>query len=102
MQSGESIPTTIAAMPVLLFSRIDERHQATNNCVHIRSDLGVLTPAWGVAICKPPTGGGYYLYRCEEDWMPVTDTWHASLADAKHQAASEYEGVESTWEEPPC
>lgn len=69
--------------------------------MHIRADIGVLGPAWGVAVCEAPSGEGYFLYRCEDDWMPVTDTWHASLDDAKHQAEFEYVGVERTWQEPP-
>jgi hypothetical protein len=88
-------------MPVLLFSRIDERHRPTGSCTHIRSDIGVLGPAWGLAICKPRDGQGYFLYRCEDDWMPVTDTWHETIDDAKHQAQFEYEGIESTWQLPP-
>ena len=33
----------------------------------------------------------------DETWQPVTDTWHETLEDAKHQAEFEYEGVASTW-----
>jgi hypothetical protein len=98
---SQSVPTIISAMPVVAFSRIDERHRATGACVHIRSDIGVLGPAWGIAICESARGEGYFLYRCEDDWMPVTDTWHESLEDAKHQAEFEYAGVERTWQRPP-
>jgi hypothetical protein len=96
-----SVPTIIGAMSDVLFSRIDDRHRATNGCVHIRSDVGLLGPAWGLAICRPPKGEGCFLYRCEDDWMPVTDTWHASLDDAKQQAEFEYAGVDATWQLPP-
>jgi hypothetical protein len=97
--TDDSIPTIIDGMPVVLFSRIDQRHAATNNCTHIRFG-DVLGPAWGLAICDAGKDG-FYLLRCEDDWVPVTDTWHDSIANAKGQAAFEYEGVEATWQEPP-
>lgn len=34
--------------------------------------------------------------------MPVFDSWHATVAEAKRQAALEFEGGDSTWEEPPA
>jgi hypothetical protein len=38
---------------------------------------------------------GTYLLYVDDSGEVVTDTWHASLEDALHQAAFEYEGL--TW-----
>jgi hypothetical protein len=59
---------------------------------------GISGPAWGVAICESRDDQGFFLFSCEDDRIPVTETWHASLDDARRQAEFEYEGLESTWE----
>ena len=99
MAADNSIPTIIDGMPVVFFSRVDERHRPTGKCTHIRYG-DALGPAWGLAICAAGDDG-FYLFRCEDDWAPVTDTWHDSVQDAKAQAVFEYEGVEATWRQPP-
>ena len=40
----------------------------------------------------------YYLFYCDAEWEPVTDTWHQTLEAAKGQAEFEYRGVTTTWE----
>jgi hypothetical protein len=97
----ENIPTIIGASRVVLYSQIDERHRPTGACHHIVHGDGIIGPAWGVAICESRNGEGFVLFSCEDDWIPVTETWHASLDDARRQAEFEYEGLESTWETPP-
>lgn len=99
MASDESIPTVIDGMPVVLFSRIDDRHEPTENCTHIVAG-SIQGPAWGVAICDAGKDG-YYLFRCESDWMPVTDTWHESIERARDQAEFEYFNLQETWQSPP-
>jgi hypothetical protein len=101
MPREENIPTIIGASPVVLFSQIDERHRATGGCRHIVHGGGVLGPAWGVAICRSTDGEGYFLFSCEDDWIPVSDTWHPTLEEAKRQAEFEYNGLAATWESPP-
>ena len=102
MSSNENIPTILGAMQVVLYSRIDERHRPTDACRHIIHGGGVLGPAWGVAICSCSDKSGYYLFSCEDDWYPVSDTWHQTIEDAKRQAEFEYEGISSTWDSPPA
>jgi hypothetical protein len=63
--------------------------------------VGEIGPAWGVAICRDLDSGGFVLFSCADDWLPVADTWHATLKEAKREAESEYEGVSRTWEAPP-
>jgi hypothetical protein len=94
------VPETIVGAEVVLYTRIDERHLATNNCRH---EVGgtIQGPAAGLAICRPPGDDGYYLIYCDEDWGAITDTWHLTLDDAKHQAEFEYAGVSETWSNGP-
>jgi hypothetical protein len=39
-----------------------------------------------------------YLYSCDENWVPFTDTWHESVEEAKRQAEFEYVGSSVTWQ----
>jgi hypothetical protein len=87
-----NIPTIIGGGRVLHYTRLDERHV---------SHKEVTTLPYGLAICEVE-GSGIFLFMCEDDWMPVFDSWHATVAEAKRQAAFEFEGVDSTWEEPPA
>jgi hypothetical protein len=98
----ENIPTVIGGLGVVLYSQIDERHRPTGRCRHLVNGAGEVGPAWGVAICKDPDTGAFFVYSCEDDWMPAADTWHASLEEAKQQAEFEYEGLAATWEVPPA
>jgi hypothetical protein len=86
-----NIPTVIGGGRVLYYTRIDERHEA-------RTDPGKIP--YGLAICDVE-GIGIFLFTCEDDWMPIFDSWHATVGEAKRQASFEFEGVDSTWEQPP-
>lgn len=88
----ECIPTVIGAGRVVFYSRIDARHKARAR---------VETEPYGLAICQAKDGSGFFLFTCEDDWMPVYDSWHASLDEAKNQAAYEWDGIGETWEAPP-
>ena len=88
----ECIPTIIGGGKVLLYSRIDDRHRASQQ---------VEAEPYGIAICQEKDGRGVLLFTCEDDWMPVFDSWHATTDEAKAQAASQWDGIADTWEEPP-
>ena len=59
----------------------------------------VMGPAAGLAICKYEEEAGFYLFGCDQNWHPITDTFHDSVDDAKSQAEVEYVGVSNTWQE---
>lgn len=86
-----NIPSIIGRGRVLYYTRIDERHVPRENPTNL---------PYGIAICDVD-GSGIFLFTCEDDWIPVTGSRHASVEDAKGQAAFEFNGVHSTWEEPP-
>jgi hypothetical protein len=86
-----NIPTIIGGGRVLFYTRIDERHVARDGS----TDL-----PYGLAICEVD-GSGIFLFTCEDDWMPAFDSWHATVDEAKRQAAFEFDGVDVTWEQPP-
>lgn len=44
------------------------------------------------------TESGWLLLRIDASGDPITDTWHASLQEAKEQARFEYEIEEGDWE----
>jgi hypothetical protein len=64
---------------------------------------GIITPiqpfprAHAVEIVQTPDD--YYLYRLDAIGNAFTDTWHASMAEAKRQASFEYGINESDWSE---
>jgi len=87
-----SIPTVIGGGRVLFYSRIDERHHPR------RAEQ---EEPYGLVVCERKGSAGVFLFTCEDDWMPVVDSWHATVEEAKKQAALEWDGIETTWEEPP-
>ena len=92
----KKIPASIGSATVISYTPIDGRHKATEKTRHIVGGQ-VQSPMAGLAICQYPEDSGYYLFYCDADWTEVTDTWHASIEDAKHQAEFEYEGSSKTW-----
>jgi hypothetical protein len=95
----QSAPEEVGGFEVVLYTAIDERHSPTG-----RASLSVAGatggPVAGLAICKDIGEAAYYLFYCDEDWDPLTDSWHETLDGAKDQAEREFEGVSDTWEEP--
>ncbi len=85
------IPTILGGCRVLYYTRIDERHVSRKRTTS--------TP-YGLAICDAD-GSGVFLFTCGEGWTTVFDSWLRTVAEAKRQAALEFEGVDSTWEQPP-
>ncbi len=96
----EHIPGIIGAGRVVLYSRIDERHELTGAGWQMLHGEPALRSAWGVAITECIDRDGFFLLSCEEDWMPVAEAWYPSLEDAKCQAEFEYEGLGATWQVP--
>ena len=91
-------PELIGNARVLRWSVIDQRHHPTGKCRHIVG--GHLEgPVAGLAICQYEKNAGYFLLYCDTSWGEITDTWHATLDDALHQAEFEYAGVSETWRE---
>ena len=90
-------PSVIGNARVLFFSRIDDRHRHTGNTTQIVAGA-VQGPANGMAICQYEGEDSFYLFGCNENWEPITDTWHATIEAAKEQAEFEYEGISETWE----
>lgn len=90
--------TILDGARVLMVTAIDDRHRHTGNCRHFKNGE-LQKPATYLAICRydDRADGGIYLLACDADWNVVTDTWHETVADARHQAALEYEGVDETW-----
>jgi hypothetical protein len=89
------IPRAVDGIPVLWFTAIDSRHRPTGACRHI-SSRGLFDPAAGLLICGHEKSS-VYLFSCDADWVPFTDTWHPSIEEAKCQAEFEYAGSSATW-----
>jgi hypothetical protein len=90
-------PREINGANVIRYSPIDSRHHPTGNCRHMVAGVPQ-GPAEGVAVCQYGHDDGYYLFGCDVEWKPITDTWHAALEDAMRQAEFEYQGVSETWQ----
>lgn len=92
-----NVPKEIGGAKVVLYSLIDEKHRHTGNCKQIVSGV-LMGAASGLAICKCRGENAFYLFGCDENWKPLTDTWHETVDDAKAQAEFEYEGINETWQ----
>ena len=42
-------------------------------------------------------GESFFLFGCDAEWNPITDTWHNNLGEAVEQAEFEYKGSKNTW-----
>ena len=90
-----NIPENIDGAKVLLYTTIDDRHQATENCKQIIDNKEMRKAEWA-SICQYENDDGYYLfYGYSQNQM--SDTYHSSLDEAKDQAEFEYLGVSNTW-----
>jgi hypothetical protein len=89
-------PPIIGNARVICYTSIDERHRFTGACKQVVTGqlMGAMA---GLAICQYEGETAFYLFGCDANWQTVTDTWHETLDDAKHQAEFEYEGVSRTW-----
>lgn len=96
----EIIPETVGGCRVLYFTTIDERHKPTHAYRHT-VDGKIIEQVWGLAICQRLDHPSFYLFRCEYDYVPITNTWHATLEEAFEQAEFEYVGVNATWQQFP-
>jgi hypothetical protein len=87
-------PKTIGGDPVVAWTTVDARHRPTGSCHHLVAGE-LVGAAAALAICQGEEG--FYLFGCDLEWQPITDTWHATIEEAKQQAEFEYEGVAATW-----
>jgi hypothetical protein len=72
--------------------------KTTGKTMHLRHPTGPqAAPAW--VEVEPQADGTYLLLYMDANGMQQTDTWHASLVEAKRQAAFEFEIGESDWVE---
>jgi hypothetical protein len=90
-------PSILNGARLLYYTTIDERHVSTEKTTH-RVNNVVLAPAAALAVCQYENDDSFYLFYCDENWEPMTDTWHQTLEDAFHQVEFEYKGVTETWE----
>jgi hypothetical protein len=89
---GESI----GGARVICWSPLDDRHQTTGSC-HRTIDGETRSPYAGIAIGKRLGDPMVYLFYCDADWNPVTDTYHSNIGRAKEEAELEFNGVSKTW-----
>jgi hypothetical protein len=90
-------PSEVDGAAVLMFTRIDSRHEPTGACRHsVGGDL--MPSASGLAICRYHEDDQVYLFYCDSSWIALTDTAHATIDAARDQAELEYRGSSQTWE----
>jgi len=91
-EPGESIK----GARVVCWSPIDDRHITTGSC-HQTIDGETKSPYAGVAIGQRPGDPMTYLFFCDAQWNPVTDTYHPNIGRAKEEAEREFNGISKTW-----
>jgi hypothetical protein len=85
-------------LKLVAWSPVDARHTATSKTRHLVAGE-VLGPSQALAICYDPDTAAYFLFRCDDAWAVLADTWHQSLDEARAQGEFEYAGVNSTWQD---
>ena len=102
---------------IVLFAKLDEDVQATENTRHYilnNTNIDELSEfleqkrqppeetrvrnVYGLIIIRDDPHNYYYLFRCDNKWNDITDTWHESLEEAKDQAEFEYTGISKKWQ----
>jgi hypothetical protein len=89
-------PGVIDGARVVRWSHIDARHRVTGTCRHIVAGR-LIGPPFGVAICQHRDEPSFYLFYCDAQWSPITDTCHETLEQACEQAEYEFAGISATW-----
>jgi hypothetical protein len=92
-------PLRIDDSTVLAWATVGAEATPTGATVHNVNGTP-LGPVPALAICQYDENEGFYLFYCNEDWQPLTDTWHETLDAAKAQAEFEYVGISSRWHPP--
>jgi hypothetical protein len=83
--------------PKILFTvALAERHQPTGKTRHYRAGE-LLPPRSGLVIAQFAGDPGFYLCYLNADGKELTDTYHATIEDAKHQADFEFNVTDSDW-----
>ena len=68
-------------------------HKPTGNTLHV----GGRAPSQ-LRIVRYDGLEGFYLLYCDESGAEFTDTWHATMDDAFHQAEFEFTVKRSEWD----
>jgi hypothetical protein len=95
--STKSPPKQLGAAEVIAFASINSGHHRADKVRHLVGGRQ-LGSAAGLAIGHYAGERGYFLFYCDADWNPMTNTWHETVEDAKQAAEFEYEGVSKTWQ----
>ena len=77
----------------LVLSNINHR---TGNTEHIVGGTPIEN-FHGLAICQYQNDNWFYLFYCDSSWEAITDTYHASILNAKEQAEFEYTNTANAW-----
>lgn len=92
------VPSVLGGAKVLRIARVSRlvgAHTGKTRHTVVGEPMGAFP---NLAIAQYDGDAGFYLFYCDGAWAVVTDTWHATLADAESQAEFEYAGVSSIWE----
>src|SRR5437870_676102 len=91
-------PAELNGARVVATAIVDASVAVTGNTTHIVAG-SILPPSHALAICAYSNQVGVYLFYCDRQWQVLTDTWHASVAEAKAQAEFEYAGASGAWKD---
>lgn len=75
-----AVPLFLGGLPVVAYAMVDARHGSTGGAAGFMRGEPFMPAA--LAICRDGEDG-FYLFGCDAEWNPVTDTWHQTLDDAQ-------------------
>ena len=88
-------PNEIDGAAVLKYAVVTAEVEPSGKTRHFVGGV-LFGPSAALAIVQHSGESAFYLLYLNGDGHVVTDTWHASLDDALHQANIEYEGLRWT------
>lgn len=93
---GGKIPLIVGGAKLFEYLLLEKKHSYTGNTEHWVGGK-LVNEFYALSICQYDNAPGFYLFYCDADWNAVTDTWHATVEDAKEQADFEYADTLSDW-----
>jgi hypothetical protein len=76
---------------------LTKKHQPTGKMRHSIGGEAMPVPS-SLLISQFGRDPGFYLLYLDASGKEMTDTWHATLDDAKHQAAFEFSVEDADWQ----
>jgi hypothetical protein len=92
----DKIPNEIDGANMICYLILESSHIKTHKTSHwVGGQL--IKEVYSLAICNYTNDNGFYLYRCNQNWETLADTYHDTIEGAKNQAEFEFTNTIDCW-----